>query len=221
MTDRLTLDAVVREDLGTTSSKRIRKDNMVPAVIYGGKGENIFVSLPKKEIDKLYLSGNLFTTIIDLKVGGKTHSVLPYQIDLHPISGLPRHYDLMRVQEGKPSKVRVRLLIEGREKSPGIKKGGYLNIIHRRVELLCDVEKIPHTVTANASKLNVGDKIRISDIKLPEGVKSAYKTDVIIATVTGRGGKKDEEETANGAPAAEEGNGEAKGEEKKEEKNGK
>jgi len=227
MTDRLALDAVVRGELGTSASKRIRKDSMIPAVIYGGKDDNVFVSLPKKEMDKLYLSHNLYTTIIDLNVDGKIYNVLPYQIDLHPISDLPRHIDLIRVQEGKPTKVRVRLLFSGIEKSPGMKKGGYLNIIHRRLELLCDSEKIPHSITVNVSKLKMGDKIRVSAIRLPEGAKPAYKKDEIVATVTGRGGKQEEEDFAPVAPVGEEKkeekadekqNGEEKKEEKKNEK---
>ncbi|MFC1659556.1 50S ribosomal protein L25/general stress protein Ctc [Pseudomonadota bacterium] len=198
MTDRLSINGAVRAELGTPASKRIRKDNMIPAVIYGGKEKNQFISLPKKEINKLYLTGNLFTTILDININGKTISVLPHEIDNHPVNNTPRHIDLVRIEAEKLVKAKVLLKFMGRERSPGIKKGGYLNIIYRRLELMCNPENIPHIISINIGKMIIGNKVKISNLQLPEGVVPASKKDLIIASMIGRKKEKEEEEAKEG-----------------------
>jgi len=196
MTDKLSIEVAPREKLGTAESGRIRKDNMIPAVIYSGKGENEFISLPKKEIDKLYLMGNLFTTILEINLKGRKQNVLARELDIHPVYGTPRHIDFTRVEKDKPLKAKILLKFEGRERSPGIKRGGYLNIIYRRLDLIYDSEKIPNTISVNIDGMKIEDKIKMSDLELPDGVKLSSKKDLIIATMTGRGGKKSNDDSA-------------------------
>ena len=167
MVNYLTLDGSIRKDLGSANTRRLRKEGKIPAVIYGVNGaENTYISISKKDFDKEYLKSNIELRPIELNVDGKKFKVLTYQIDLDPITDLPRHVDF--------------------------NKGGFLNILKRKIECLCPIDNILQSIDIDVSKMHIGSKIRSTDITLPSGIKFTSKKVFDICSVTGRGKSTDD-----------------------------
>lgn len=198
------MQASIRSNLGSSASRRILKTGQVPAVIYGHNKENIHLSLSAKEVTKLYHSGCLTSTLINLSFedGKKTvsHKALIKQIQCDPVKDSVRHVEMLFVAKGK-QEVEVPVIFENKEKCPGVKRGGYFNIIHRKVKVICPAESIPSKLTADASEIRIGQKMLAKHVSLPEGVSLAMKEDTIIVSVTGRG-KSSDAEDANKPEAA-------------------
>lgn len=201
MTETYVLNARTREKLGSTESKRIRSNNEVPAVIYNKGGENEYVVLSAREFETEYTKGDIKTRIAEIKTGDKTIKALVHEVETHPVSDRPIHVDFVKVEEGKDVKVKVRINYTNKEKSPGIKRGGFLNKINRSIEVVCSADNIPATVELNVESAHIGDKIEATAIKLPEGVKLASAKKAIVASITGRGKSKEEGEAAEGEGA--------------------
>ena len=188
MVNFLTLNGSIRKDLGSSNTNRLRKEGLIPAVIYGNNGEeNIYISIIKKDFDKEYLKGNIQIRPIELTVDGKKYQVLTYQIDLDPVSDMPRHVDFINIEGRKQAKVYIPVNFIGREKSPGVKKGGFLNILKRKIQCYVDPMNIPASIDVNVSTMHIGDKKKINDITLPDGIKTVDKTNFNVCTITGRG----------------------------------
>ncbi len=199
MVNFLTLNGSIRKDLGSANTNRLRKEGFIPAVIYGNNGEeNIYISVSKRDFDKEYLKGAIEIRPIELDVDGKKYKVLTYQIDLDPVSDLPRHIDFINIEGKKEVKVYIPVSFVGREKSPGVKKGGFLNILKRKIQFYVDPMNIPASIEAVVSSMHIGDKIKINDIKLPAGIRPVDKTNFNICSITGRG----KSTTDDVAPAA-------------------
>ena len=193
MVNYLTLDGSIRKDLGSANTRRLRKEGKIPAVIYGVNGaENTFISISKKDFDKEYLKSNIELRPIELNVDGKKFKVLTYQIDLDPITDLPRHVDFNNLEGKKEAKIYVPVNYLGREKSPGVKKGGFLNILKRKIECLCPIDNILQCIDIDVSKMHIGSKIRSTDVTLPNGIKFTNKKVFDICSVTGRGKSTDD-----------------------------
>ena len=202
MVNFLTLNGSIRKDLGTANTNRLRKEGFIPAVIYGSNGsENIYISILKKDFEKEYLKGAIQIRPIELDLDGKKYKVLTYQIDLDPVSDLPRHVDFINIEGKKEVKTYIPVSFLGREKSPGIKKGGFLNILKRKIQCYVDPMNIPELIEVVVSGMHIGDKMKINDIKLPAGIRPVDKTNFNICTVTGRG-KSTVDEAAPAADAA-------------------
>ena len=202
MVNFLTLNGSIRKDLGTANTNRLRKEGFIPAVIYGSNGsENIYISILKKDFDKEYLKGAIQIRPIELDLDGKKYKVLTYQIDLDPVSDLPRHVDFINIEGKKEVKTYIPVSFLGREKSPGIKKGGFLNILKRKIQCYVDPMNIPELIEVVVSGMHIGDKMKINDVKLPAGIRPVDKTNFNICTVTGRG-KSTVDEAAPAADAA-------------------
>jgi len=194
MTKKIKLDGSVRENLGSGHSKRLRKQGLLPCVIYDKNG-NVYLSLEAKEFNKEYLKGNIQIKPIEISVGdNKKYNVLTYAVEIHPVSDLPIHVDFLNIEGKKEVKVFVPVAFKGREKSPGIKKGGFLNIIHRKIQLWCSPENIPIKISVNIGKLGMGETFKVEKVKFPEGVRPVNKKNFVIASVTGRGKSMEEEE---------------------------
>ncbi len=188
MVNFLTLNGSIRKDLGSSNTNRLRKEGLIPAVIYGNNGEeNIYISIIKKDFDKEYLKGNIQIRPIELTVDGKKYQVLSYQVDLDPVSDMPRHVDFINIEGKKQAKVYIPVNFIGREKSPGVKKGGFLNILKRKIQCYVDPMNIPASIDVNVSTMHIGDKKKINDITLPDGIKTVDKTNFNVCTITGRG----------------------------------
>ena len=193
MVEFLTLNGSIRKDLGSSNTNRLRKEGYTPAVIYGTNGsDNLYISIAKKDFDKEYLKGNIETKPIELTVDGKKYQVLTYQIDIDPLTDLPRHVDFINIKDKKEVKVYVPVNFIGREKAPGLKRGGFLNILKRKIQLYVDPMNIPASIDVYVDSMHIGSKIKINDIKLPDNVKVVDKTNFNIVTVTGRGKSTDD-----------------------------
>lgn len=201
MTQVIDLNGNIRSLVGKNVGNKLLRVGKIPAVIYGENGEpNINIELDIKEFEKEYFKGNVELKVFNLNIDGKIYKVIPYLIDIHPVSDRPRHIDFIQVEGKKEIKVLVPLTFKNREKSPGLKKGGYLNIISRKIQLFVDPKNIPNEIVIDLEGLHLKNSVKLSQIKLPEGTRSITKKDIILCTIVGRG-KSDIEETTPQAAA--------------------
>ncbi|MFP3017936.1 MAG: 50S ribosomal protein L25/general stress protein Ctc [Candidatus Tisiphia sp.] len=195
MSELLELAAEMREKFGTGVARELRRKGMVPAMVYGAGKEVLAVSIEGKEITKHYRKPSFISTVIQIKVGSKTHKVLPKAVELHPITDIVRHVDFVHLEE-KTQRMEVPVVYEGKERALGVKRGGFFNIIKRTITLLCDVNNIPKNINIDVTNMHIGQSLKAKSIKLPEGVQLASKNDFIMATIIGRKGSKSEDEEA-------------------------
>lgn len=196
------LKAEKREKLGSLEARRIKNSGRIPAVLYSKNG-NLNISLDKREFEIELSKGNIQTRVAEIELGGKKIKAIAHKIELDPVSDHPIHVDLLNCEESKTFAAQPKLNFENRDKSPGLKKGGFLHIVLRKVGVICDnANVIPESVSVDVGSLQVGSKIRANDLKLPAGTKLARKDNFLIASITGRGNKA-EEEVAAAAPGAE------------------
>jgi large subunit ribosomal protein L25 len=206
MSTATSLIAETRENAGTGPARELRRQGRVPGIIYGAGKSPMSVSVEEKEITKLYRKKHFISTVIDLQIGGDTHKVLPKAIDLHPVKDTVNHFDFVYL-ESKTQKMEVPVVFDGKEKSLGVKRGGFFNIIKRTITVLAPSNDIPRNVTVDVTNMYIGQTIKASSLTLPEGCKLFDKKDFILASITGRGGKaqaedeKAEEGAATAAPA--------------------
>jgi len=198
MAKKYVLEAETREKAGKGASRALRREQKIPAVIYGDKKEPIKITLPAKETNLEYNTGQMFTTLCDVKIGKDTHKVLARDVQLHPVKDIVEHVDFLRVTAKTKIVVSVPVHFLNEEEAPGIKEGGSVNIIRYDVDLLCSAVSIPDFIEADLGALNIGDSIKISDITLPEG-SSPDITDrdfTIAAIIAPREEEEEEEEEA-------------------------
>ena len=203
MSEQLTLPAEARERAGKGASRALRRDGRVPAVIYGDKKEPISVHVELKLLTKMLSTGHFMNTVVMIDAGGKTHRTLPKDVQFHPVSSRPIHVDFLRIGEHSKVHVNVPVRFDNEEASPGIKRGGVLNIVRHDLELVCDAAEIPDEIHIDLTGLEIGDSVHISSIKLPKGSESAITDrDFTIATVVAPSAMKSEEGDTETAPAA-------------------
>ena len=203
------LDANIRENTTKGQLNTIRESGNVPGIIYGGKDENQKVSVSKKLLKVLIEKENFLSNIITLNVDGKPQNVLPREVKYHIISDEPTHVDFLRVLPGVRIKIEVPVNFINQDKSPGLKRGGVLNIVRRKVELKCPSEKIPDGLTLDLDGIDIGESFKISSVKLDqEVVPTIQGRDFVIATLAAPTVMKEpekpaEEENAEGGDGAE------------------
>jgi large subunit ribosomal protein L25 len=184
MSETLFLSAEAREKVGKGASRVLRRAGRIPAVIYGGNLEPIALHLEEKALVKALGTGHFFNSIVDLNVGGIVVRTLPKDVTLHKVSDRPLHVDFLRVSATHAVHVKVPLLFINEEASPGIKRGGVLNIVAHELELVSIPEAIPNDITVDVTGLEIGDSIHMHDIKLPDGVRAiTHEADATIATI--------------------------------------
>ena len=192
----ITLNVDVRERTGKGGAREARRNGFVPGVLYGGKLDPVAINLRKNEVLKALNSGKFISQLIEIDHNGEKQKVFAQDIQFHPVSDMPEHIDFYRVDEDQLIKVEVSVHFQNEEESPGLKKGGVLNVVRHAVELLVPAGAIPEFVEANLEGLEIGDNVKISDIPLPEGAAPTITDrDFTIATIAGRGGSVDDEET--------------------------
>lgn len=202
----LQLEAEKREGTGTGTARAVRRAGRIPAIVYGAKKEEINISLPVKEFMKEYSKGHLTAKLVDLKIGKDVLRVLPREVQLHPVTDKPLHVDFQRLEKGSKIHVKVQVKFLNADKSPGLKRGGVLNVVRHDVELVCDADFIPEKLEADLGECKIGDSIHISHIKLPEGIKPVITDrDFTIATIVGRTAEDAEGTASSAAPAEGEG----------------
>lgn len=187
------LDVTVRDNTGTGAARAARRDGNVPAVIYGGELKPVAVSLRKNEVLKALNSGQFLSNMIEISHEGKKQTVLTKDVQFHPLTDMPVHIDLYRVTEKTVIDVEVNVTFVGDDVSPGIKRGGILNVVRHAIEVSCPAGSIPDTITVDISEMDIGDSKHISEVELPENVKPSIKRDFTIATiVSSRASKQDD-----------------------------
>ena len=178
------LEASVRDNKTKGQLNTLKKSGNVPAIIYGGKENNLKVSISKKLLKSYIEKENFLSSIIQLNINGKSQNVLPREVKYHIISDEPTHVDFLRVLPGVKIKIEVPVNFINHDKSPGLKRGGVLNIVRRKVELKCPSEKIPESLTIDLNDVDIGESFKISSVKLdPEVVPTIQGRDFVIATL--------------------------------------
>jgi len=178
------LDANIRNNTTKGQLNLIRNNGHVPAIIYGGKDENQKISISKKLLKTLIEKENFLSSIISLNVDGKIQNVLPREVKYDILSDEPTHVDFLRVLPGVKIKIEVPVNFINHEKSPGLKRGGVLNIVRRKVELKCPSEKIPENLTLDLDGIDIGESFKISSVKLDSEVSPTIQgRDFVIATL--------------------------------------
>lgn len=178
------LVAQARDRVGKGAARELRRNNMVPAVIYGDKKDPLSIALPAKEVRLAILAGGFMTSILDIEVDGKTHQVLPKDYQLHPVKDTPMHVDLLRVSRKTVVTVEIPVHFTNEETCPGLKAGGVLNVVRHAVEVTCPANSIPESFELDLTPFELGDSANVSSISLPEGVEPTITDrDFTIATI--------------------------------------
>jgi large subunit ribosomal protein L25 len=203
MSDQLTLPAEARDRAGKGASRALRRDGRVPAVVYGEKKEPLSIHVEEKLLYKMLLTGHFMNSVVMIDFEGKPHRTLPKAVDFHPVTSRPIHVDFLRIGEHTKVTVAVPVRFDNEEASPGLKRGGVLNVVQHELELVCDAASIPNEIHIDLVGLEIGDSIHISQVKLPDGVKpSIDDRDFTVATIVAPSALKSEEEEDAAAAAA-------------------
>jgi len=195
------LKATARPQSGKGAARAERRAGRVPGVIYGNNLPPVTISVDDRELRQRILAGRFLTTIYDIELEGKKHRVIPRDFHLDPVRDFPIHVDFMRLGEGATIRISVPLHVVKSEGSPGIKRGGTVNIVTHALELECSVDNIPQYIEADASSLEIGHSLHLTDIKLPAGVKSLTRSDATLVTIVPPSGYAEEQKAAAAAAA--------------------
>ncbi|PXA87105.1 50S ribosomal protein L25 [Caulobacter sp. D4A] len=177
------LNVEIRDRAGTGGARETRRAGLVPGVLYGGDKDPVNVAVKVNEFRKALYTGKLLGHLVTLQHGEDKQSVIAKAVQFHPVTDEPVHFDLYRVSEHQLIKIEVPVHFKNHETSVGLKKGGSLEVIRHTVELACPADQIPEELVIDLADHDIGDTIRISEVKLPEGVKPAVDRDFVIATL--------------------------------------
>ena len=198
------LEANTRNTKSKGDVRSLRLNGNVPGIIYGGTNQNEKISISKKTLKSLIDKENFLSNIITLNLDGKPQNVLPREITYNVISDEPIHIDFLRIVPGVKIRIEVPVQFINHETSPGLKRGGVLNIVRRKIELRCPSEKIPESITIDLDGIEIGESFKISSIKLEEGVTpTIIGRDFVIATLAAPTVMKEPEKPAEAAEGEE------------------
>lgn len=196
------LSATVREKVGKGAARSVRRQDMIPAVIYGGNQPPLAISLNAREVSFKIHGGGFYTTLATIDVGGEKVTTLPRDFQIDPLTERPMHVDFMRVSPGATVTIEVPVQFINEGASPGIRRGGVLNVVRHRVALIVPVDNIPEKIVADLTGLDITDSLHISKITLPEGVRPTISRDFTVATIAAPAAVKEEMKAAAEAAAA-------------------
>ncbi|SRR5579883_500034 len=203
MAELIELKATARAEAGKSAVRALRAKKMVPGVVYGGEEDPANIALEYKVLWQRYQTGSFLSTVYLLDVDGKKQRVIPREVQVDPVRDLPIHVDFLRVSRTSRIDVEVPVQFVNDEASPGLKRGGVLNIVRHTIEFSCPADAIPEKITVDLTGLDIGDSIHISDVALPEGITPTItERDFTIATIAGAASARPE--VAAEAPVAEE-----------------
>jgi large subunit ribosomal protein L25 len=201
----IVLNVEVREHTGTGGARALRRADKVPGILYGGTLGPVPIAVNTNEFRKALYTGKLLGHLVTLKYGDETQPVIAKDVQFDPVSDKPVHFDLFRVDEHASIRITVPVHFRNSEASPGIKRGGTLNAVRHDLEIWAPADHIPEEIVVDLTGLEIGHQVRISAVKLPEGVRSAITDrDFVIATITGRSSEAAADEAAEEAAATEE-----------------
>ena len=184
MTDAIALEAQPRDRVGKGAARATRRAGRVPAVIYGDKKTPLSISLDPKILGQHMHRPGFYSHLYDITVDGKKHRALAREVQLHPVTDEPLHVDFIRVTSTTRTHVAIPVVFHHQDASPGLKRGGVLNIVQHEVELNCRADSIPEHIDIDLDGLDIGDSVHISSVKLPEGVTPVITDrDFTVATI--------------------------------------
>ncbi len=195
------LKAIKRENTSSGSTNKLRADGLIPAILYGGKDPNQNISVEKKALKNIINSDTFLSKVLEIDIDGKKEKVIPRDVAFHVVSEEPIHIDFMRIVAGKKIILEIPVKFINHPDSPGLKRGGVLNIVRRKVELKCPGENIPDDITVDLAGTDIGTSIKISSVKLSENVAPTIDRDFVIATVAAPTVMKEPEKPAEEAVA--------------------
>ncbi|HEX3367856.1 50S ribosomal protein L25/general stress protein Ctc [Phenylobacterium sp.] len=197
----IVLNVEVRPSTGSGAARAARRAGQVPGILYGGDKAPVPVSVRANEFRKALYTGKLLGHLVTLKYGAETQRVIAKAIDMHPVTDEPWHFDLYRVDAHQQIKIAVPVHFVNQEESPGLKRGGTLNIALHTVTVSCAADHIPEELVFDLTGLEIGASIRLSELKLPANVEAALPTDTVLASIAGASLQADEDEAADTAVA--------------------
>ncbi|MEQ8742007.1 50S ribosomal protein L25/general stress protein Ctc [Parasphingorhabdus sp.] len=213
MSDQLSISAEPRERAGKGASRALRREGRVPAVIYGDKKEAVAIHVEAKALNKLLGTGHFMNSLVQVEVNGEKTRTLPKDVAFDPVTDRPLHVDFFRLAKGAKVQVNIPVVFINEEASPGLKRGGVMNVVRHELDLMCDADHIPDQIEIDVTGLEIGDSIHISSITLPKGAESAITDrDFTIAGVTAPSALKSADDEAEASEEAAE-EAEAEGEE--------
>lgn len=202
MADAIKLAAAPRERAGKGAARAARRGGQIPGVVYGSGQPPALIQLDPAPLMREAARAGFFTRLLDIDLGGKTERVLPRDIQFHPVTDRPEHVDFMRVTPESRIRVQVPCHFINQDKSPGLKRGGVLNVVRHAIEVYCRADSIPPGFDINLDGLDIGDSVHISAVKLPEGVRPTITgRDFTVASVAAPSVMKTPEEEAAEAAA--------------------
>jgi large subunit ribosomal protein L25 len=185
MAEMITFAAEIRAAAGKGPARALRRAGRVPAVIYGERKDQEMISLEARALRRQLGNPHFFNSLCSLQVNGEAVRVLPRDVQLHPVTDDPIHADFVRVSAGATVEVEVPVVFVNEETSPGLKRGGVLNIVRREIELVCPADAIPGELTVDLQAFDIGDSVHISHVVLPEGARPTITDrDFTIATIS-------------------------------------
>ncbi|MGE0844683.1 MAG: 50S ribosomal protein L25/general stress protein Ctc [Flavobacteriaceae bacterium] len=198
------LKATARDRVGKGAARALRRQGLVPAVIYGDKKPAKPIAIPFRDLEKRLHSGHFMTQLLEIEVDGEKTRVLPRDYQLDPVRDFPVHVDFLRLGAGARIEVYIPVHFANEESCPGIRRGGVLNIVRHEIELSCLADAIPEQIVCDLAGLDIGDSLHISSVALPEGTKPTITDrDFTIATIASPAALRSEESEDEGAEAAE------------------
>ena len=178
------IPAKKREATGTGAARAVRREGLVPAVIYGEAGKSRHISIAYRDMEKPYQTGRFTSTLIILDVEGEKTRVIPREVQLDPVTDRPIHADFQALVPGSSIRLFIPVHFNNHADSPGLKRGGVLNVVRHEIEFFCPSENIPQFIEVDLTGMDIGDSLHISAIKLPEGLVPVIRTrDFTVATV--------------------------------------
>lgn len=190
------LKATARPKSGKGAARAERRAGRVPAVIYGDNKAPLPISVGDRELRLCIFAGHFLTTVFDIDLEGKKHRVIPRDYHLDAVRDFPLHVDFLRLGEGASIRVSVPLHVKGAEVSPGVKRGGTINVVTHTIDLEASVENIPQFLEVDVSALEINSSVHLADIALPKGVTPALRADATLVTIVPPSGYADEQKAA-------------------------
>ena len=197
------LKAETRDGRGKGPAYQARTKGLIPGIVYGGKGEPQPVNVDFRTLERHVEAGSFLTTLFMLDVGGTKTRVIPRQLQLDPVSDRPVHVDFMRLAEGATVRLEIPVHFKGQGESPGLKKGGVLNIVRHQMNVICLADTIPKAIDVDVSTLDINDTLHLADLTLPPGVKAIIRgRDLTICSIVAPTSVIEEQKAAAAAAAA-------------------
>lgn len=192
-----------RANKGKGPAYQARQKGLVPAIIYGGSDQPQTITVDARSLERAIEKGSFLTSLLMLNEGGKKTRVIPRQVQLDPVSDRPVHVDFLRLAEGASVRIEIPVHFKGQGESPGLKKGGVLNIVRHEIEMICPADHIPNEIMVDVSKLDIAESMHISAVTLPEGARPVIRgRDFTVCSIVASSTVREEQKAAASAADA-------------------